>query len=84
MTPYEAVYGRTPSDILSYTLGTASNALVDSELSRDQILKELQQNLQQAQKRMKQRADKHRSEKTFKPGDWVYLKIQPFLDTRKL
>lgn len=54
MTPYEAVYGRTPSDILSYTLGTASNALVDSELSRDQILKELQQNLQQAQKRMKQ------------------------------
>jgi hypothetical protein len=27
---------------------------------------------------MKNQADKHRSEREFSVGDWVYLKLQPY------
>lgn len=30
---------------------------------------------------MKQQADKHRSEREFELGDWVYLKLQPYKQT---
>lgn len=30
---------------------------------------------------MKQQADKHRQERTFTVGDWVYLKLQPYVQT---
>jgi hypothetical protein len=52
---------------------------VDKELlTRDEILKELRQNIQQAQVRMKQNADKHRRDVEFAVGDWVYLRLQPY------
>ncbi|XP_076912422.1 uncharacterized protein LOC143570740 [Bidens hawaiensis] len=28
---------------------------------------------------MRQQADKHRSERVFEPGAWVYLKLQPYM-----
>ena len=34
--------------------------------------------LLRAQHRMKMRADKHRSERAFQIGDWVWLKLQPY------
>jgi ribosomal protein L21E len=39
----------------------------------------IQQHLLRAQQRMKHQADKHRVEKEFKVGDWVYLKLQPYV-----
>lgn len=38
----------------------------------------LRENLQVAQKRMRQQANKKRSERTFEAGDWVHLKLQPY------
>ena len=35
----------------------------------------LKQNLLQAQERMKVQADKHRVERSFSEGDWVYLRL---------
>ncbi|GKF34865.1 hypothetical protein Tco_0108065 [Tanacetum coccineum] len=34
--------------------------------------------LKRAQDRMKVQADKHRSDKNYDIGDWVYLKLQPY------
>lgn len=34
--------------------------------------------LGRAQRRMKQQHDKHRSDRRFAIGDWVYLKLQPY------
>ncbi|KAA8526085.1 hypothetical protein F0562_007815 [Nyssa sinensis] len=45
---------------------------------RNVILKLLKEHLVQSQRRMKQEADKHRSERVFAVGDWGYLKLQPF------
>jgi hypothetical protein len=39
----------------------------------------IRQNLLQAQQRMKTQADKNRQEHQFSVGDWVYLKLQPFV-----
>lgn len=41
----------------------------------------IQQHLVRAQKRMKTQADKSRSERQFSVGDWVYLKLQPYVQT---
>lgn len=38
-------------------------------------------NLARAQLRMKQHADKNRSERQFQLGDMVYLKVQPYIQT---
>ena len=36
-------------------------------------------NLERAQTRMKMQADKNRTERSFTVGDWVYLKLQPYV-----
>lgn len=41
----------------------------------------LQQHLKHAQDRMKRQADKHRTDREFQVGDWVFLKLQPFIQT---
>lgn len=41
----------------------------------------LQQQLVRAQQRQKQQADKNRSERSFELGDFVYLKLQPYVQT---
>ncbi|XP_021971566.1 uncharacterized protein LOC110866729 [Helianthus annuus] len=45
------------------------------------MLTQLKQSLVQARNRMKQYADKNRSERSFEVGDWVYLKLQSFVQT---
>jgi hypothetical protein len=39
----------------------------------------IRQHLVRAQTRMKNRTDKHRSECQFEVNDWVYLKLQPYV-----
>ncbi|XP_019264463.1 PREDICTED: uncharacterized protein LOC109242092 [Nicotiana attenuata] len=49
-----------------------------SLLTREFKYQLLQYHLQRAQQRMVDQANKHRSDRQFKEGDWVYLKIQPY------
>ena len=46
--------------------------------TRRQLLALLKQNLVAAQERMKLNADKHRIEREFIVGDWVYLRLMPY------
>ena len=41
----------------------------------------IQQHLARDQQRMKTQADKSHSERQFTVGDWVYLKLQPYVQT---
>ena len=75
MTPYEAVYGVLPPQLLSYMAGTTRVQAVQELLkSRDQI-KTSKESLQAARGRMKRLADQHRTDREFVEGDWdwVYL-----------
>jgi hypothetical protein len=79
MTPFEAVFGRPPPNMVSYDAGTTTVAQVDDALtSRDSILRALKQHLTEAQNRMKQQADQHRTEREFAEGDMVFLRLQPY------
>ncbi|XP_074299699.1 uncharacterized protein LOC141630850 [Silene latifolia] len=45
---------------------------------REAMLTMLKHQLSKAHQRMKVQADKRRSERVFKIGDWVWLKLQPY------
>ncbi|GJX52056.1 reverse transcriptase domain-containing protein [Tanacetum coccineum] len=79
MTPFEALYGRPPPSILPYTAGSSPIATLDEALRKKQsLLDTLKARLAHARNRMKQQADKHRKEKIFEVGQWVYLKLPPY------
>lgn len=76
-SPFEVLYGRRPR-----SLGLTVDATTPSDLSdwlheRHTMQNLVRQHLLRAQDRMKRQADKKRSERIFSVGDWVYLKLQP-------
>ena len=82
MTPYEAVYGQLPPSPTSYIKGCSKVQAVDQLLQhRATMLAHLRENLHQAQNRMKQQVDQHRSERQFQEGDQVFLWLQPYKQT---
>jgi len=78
-TSFEALYGYPPPTLLFYVPGTAANLAVDSQLrDRTTTISLLREHLHVAQNRMKTQADRHRTERVFAEGDWVYLRLQPY------
>lgn len=78
-TPYEIVYGQKPHSHLSYTAMDSPIDLVDRSLThREATIAILKHHLTLAQERMKNQADKKRSDRTLEVGDWVYVKLQPY------
>lgn len=75
-TPFQAVYGRPPPEIVDYRTG---DSVVEEALTkRKKLLETLKRNLQSAQERMKKYADCKRRFLEFAVDDWVWLKIQPY------
>jgi hypothetical protein len=82
MTPFEVIYGQKPPSVLSYLPGTSKVQAVDQTLIvREDILRTLKENLVMAQNRMKQQADQGCSERQFAKGDQVFLRLQPYKKT---
>ncbi|MCI18347.1 hypothetical protein A2U01_0039501, partial [Trifolium medium] len=82
MSPFEALFGRSPSSITSYIQGSTQIAsLEDSLTQRDQLLRVIRTNLSKAQTRMKSLANVHRLDQIFKVGDFVLLKLQSYRQT---
>lgn len=46
--------------------------------AREATVRKLKFNLARAQNRMKVHADKHKSDRTYSVGDWVFVKLQPY------
>ncbi|KAH9750407.1 hypothetical protein KPL71_013871 [Citrus sinensis] len=82
MTPFQALYGRFPPTIPSYSRGSTSiQALEDMLIERDAMLCSLKENLRQAQHRMAQKANLHRRETQLQVGDKVLVHLQPYRQT---
>ena len=77
-TPYEVVYGQPPPSPIAYVQGQSHVDAVDRSLSaREAAVRLLKFHLHRAQQKMKINADKHRTERDFDVGQWVYVKLQP-------
>lgn len=78
-SPYEVVFGQTPPLHVPYIPGDSNVAAVDRTLAaREEVLNGIKEQLEKAKNRMKQLADKGRSEREFTVGTMVYLKLHPF------
>lgn len=81
-TPYEVVYNQPPPLHLPYMTGESTNVTVDRNLQkRETMIANLKHHLARAQCRIKNQSDKHRSDRIFQIGDWVWLKLQPYRQT---
>lgn len=80
MTPFQALYGREPPTLLRYALGSNSNELIEQfMLQRDEVVDLLKHNLTKAQQKMKEFADKKRTFVEFTVGEWVFVKLKPYM-----
>ena len=62
-----------------YLAGASKIELMDIILlKREEMLKLIKFHMKRAQDRMKQLADKHRSERQFSVGDMIYVKLHPY------
>ncbi|XP_074344445.1 uncharacterized protein LOC141683605 [Apium graveolens] len=79
MTRYKALYGRDPPSFNYHQAQKTNIASVDQFMSqRTEIQQLLKINLSLAQERMVLYANNKRSERHFKEGDYVLLKVQAF------
>nr|GEV13971.1 retrotransposon-related protein [Tanacetum cinerariifolium] len=77
-TPFETVYGIPPPIHVLYLGGLNKVEAVDRTLKdREDFIQTLKFHFLRAQNRMKQQANKGRTERQFGIGYWVLLKLQP-------
>ena len=78
-TPFEILYGYPTPIHLPYIPEDSRNATVDHMLrTREEGIKVLRFHLRRAQNRMKQNADRKRSDREFAIRDYVLVKLQPY------
>ena len=63
--------------LYGYHLPSITSSLRDQIEHQQQVLQLLKDNLTLAQNQMKQQANHHHSERSFKVRDWVFLILQP-------
>ncbi|GMJ12468.1 hypothetical protein HRI_004916000 [Hibiscus trionum] len=80
MTPFKAMYGYPPQE-MSWEGSLVVHSVQELLQDREHTSKLLQEQLLKAQERMKFYADRNRTEREFQIGDWVYLKLQPYMQT---
>jgi transposase InsO family protein len=81
-SPFEALYGYAPSHFgISAADVSVSNDLATWLDERQLMTALIRQHLLRAKARMVKTANLRRSERQFAIGDWVYLKLQPYVQS---
>lgn len=81
-SPFEVLYNRSPRHLGLTPVDSCSVPDVQSWLDERSMMQELlRQHLERVRLRMKHQADKKRTERTFNVGEFVYLKLQPYVQS---
>nr|XP_027096148.1 uncharacterized protein LOC113716047 [Coffea arabica] len=79
LSPFEALFGYKPTHLpLGPYLDSKIPAAAQMLQERTRIVSSIREHLSKAQNMMKHFADKHRTEREFAVGDWVFLKLQRY------
>lgn len=79
MSPFKALYGREPPSLIFAPPSAATLPSVANLIRlRGELLVKLRKNLERAQQRMRESANKRRRHVEFAVGDRVVLKLQPY------
>lgn len=79
MSPFEALYGHTPRHfgIVDFDCDVPE---LDTWMQEQAVVADsLHYHIHRACQRMKAQADKHRFERQFAVNDWVFMKLQPYI-----
>lgn len=81
-TPFVVLYGHEPRQLGIEGIEHCKIDDVQQWLKDRQLMQQLvHQHLLRAQKHMKAQADKKRTDRSFQVGEFVYLKVQPYVQT---
>jgi hypothetical protein len=82
ISPFEALYGHPPRHLgITNPAECCVPDLAEWLKQRNFLTTLLQQQLGRAQQRMKHQEDTKRTEKEFQVGEFVYLKLQPHIQS---
>ncbi|KAK4406335.1 hypothetical protein Sango_0640000 [Sesamum angolense] len=80
MSPFQALYGCLPPSIPGQNSGSTKIASLDESFQQHQhLFRDLRTNLARARERKAQQANSKRRDHYFAVGDWVFLKLSPYL-----
>lgn len=81
-SPFEVLYGHSPRHFgLTNEAASPVPDVASMIAERETMLAAVRQHLLRAQQRMKAHADKRRFERTFNVGDFIYLRLQPYVQS---
>lgn len=81
-SPIEVLYGFAPQQFGLHAADDPPITDLTKWLQDRELMSELiKQHLHRAKHRMKKQADEKRSEQIFQPDDWVFLKLQPYVQS---
>jgi transposase InsO family protein len=81
-SPFQVLYGHSPRQLGIDPTATCQVDSLDDWMKQKSAMQALiQQHLARAQNHMKIQADKNNTERSFNVGDWVYAKLQPYVQT---
>lgn len=78
MTPYKAIYGKDPPTLRHYIANTITQEKVLNWSKKGRKFNITKGQLLHTRARMKKYVDLKRQDRSFKEGDSVYLKLQPY------
>ncbi|GKB98047.1 ty3-gypsy retrotransposon protein [Tanacetum coccineum] len=82
MSPFKALYGRDVTSIHNYVPGsTVTGSIENSLLEHQKIMDSLKHSIEVSKQKMVTQANKHRLEKHFAVGDFVYLRLHKYRQT---
>ena len=81
-SPFFVLYGQHPRQLGIHAASACPSPTLDDWFQQRSVMQSLiQQHLARAKNRMKHHADKNRTERLFSVGSWVYVKLQPYVQT---
>ena len=78
-SPFHALYGRQPPTAIDFVRTPQEGTTIPGALADHvAVLQVIKEHLRRTRQRMCNQANQHRTDRTFEPGNWVWVRLQPY------